>query len=238
MAEPNAAHELAASFVTLSTYLRSGDTGVSASDRLVELAVAIVPGCQWSAVTVWPHGSDPRSVASSGEVADAVDRIQFECRDGPCLTAAEEGRTVHIPDMGDEHRWRSFCEAVRSQTPVRSALSFQLAGTAPRSALNLYGREPGCFDDEALNTGALFATHAHSLLLHEDSAKKAETLETALETNRQIGVAIGILMQAHKITHDESFAMLRIASQHLNRKLRDIAADVTHTGTLPELGTP
>ena len=32
---------------------------------------------------------------------------------------------------------------------------------------------------------------------------------------------------------DEAFALLRRASQHLNRKLRDVAAEVERTGELP-----
>ncbi len=44
--------------------------------------------------------------------------------------------------------------------------------------------------------------------------------------------AIGILMASHRSTSDHAFAMLRGASQHLNRKLRDVAEDVALTGEL------
>jgi AmiR/NasT family two-component response regulator len=53
--------------------------------------------------------------------------------------------------------------------------------------------------------------------------------------NRQIGMAIGVLMAHHKITEDDAFALLRVASQALHRKLPDIAAEVTERGILPEL---
>jgi hypothetical protein len=48
-------------------------------------------------------------------------------------------------------------------------------------------------------------------------------------------MAVGVLMARYKITEDEAFAMLRVASQALHRKLRDVAAEVTQTGTLPDL---
>jgi AmiR/NasT family two-component response regulator len=35
------------------------------------------------------------------------------------------------------------------------------------------------------------------------------------------------------MSQDEAFDLLRWASQHLNRKLRDVAADVIETGELP-----
>jgi AmiR/NasT family two-component response regulator len=40
-------------------------------------------------------------------------------------------------------------------------------------------------------------------------------------------------MNSNKFTQDEAFAVLRRASQHLNRKLREVAADVVDTGEVP-----
>jgi hypothetical protein len=63
-------------------------------------------------------------------------------------------------------------------------------------------------------------------------------LEIALTSNRDIGTAIGILMNSHLITQAQAFSMLRTASQHGHRKLRDVANDVIFTGslTLPGAG--
>ena len=55
-----------------------------------------------------------------------------------------------------------------------------------------------------------------------------------MESNRQIGMAVGILMARKLWTSDQAFAQLQTASQHLNRKLADIAAEVTTTGALPD----
>jgi AmiR/NasT family two-component response regulator len=48
-------------------------------------------------------------------------------------------------------------------------------------------------------------------------------------------VAIGILMARQLVTHEEAFAQLVTVSQHLNRKLRDIAAEVEETGAVPHV---
>ncbi len=45
-------------------------------------------------------------------------------------------------------------------------------------------------------------------------------------------------MAHHKITNDEAFARLRVTSQALHRKLRDIASEVVETGALPDVPTP
>ena len=54
-----------------------------------------------------------------------------------------------------------------------------------------------------------------------------------LQSNRVIGTAIGILMTTHRLSTEQGFALLVAASQHSNRKLRDLAADVISTGQLP-----
>jgi AmiR/NasT family two-component response regulator len=64
--------------------------------------------------------------------------------------------------------------------------------------------------------------------------QRAANLEAALASNRQIGAAIGILMQRHKITERQGLDLLRRSSQAANWKLRDIADTVVLTGALPE----
>jgi len=55
-------------------------------------------------------------------------------------------------------------------------------------------------------------------------------LEVALLTRDIIGQAKGILMERYRITADEAFDRLRTASQHKNRKVRDLAEELASTG--------
>jgi hypothetical protein len=95
-------------------------------------------------------------------------------------------------------------------------------------------------DDEhresVVNKTAVSATTNRTILvaLHE-SEDNAAHLQVALNNSREIGTAIGVLMAHHKVTQDAAFALLRQASQTLHRKLRDVAAEVVTTGTLPDL---
>ena len=61
-------------------------------------------------------------------------------------------------------------------------------------------------------------------------------LQTALEHRDVIGQAKGILMARRAVTADEAFDLLRRASQHNGRKLRDVAADVVARYGPPGLG--
>lgn len=68
------------------------------------------------------------------------------------------------------------------------------------------------------------------------AARRDENLLAALESRELIGQAQGILMERWRITADEAFEHLRVASQLSNRKLRDIAFDLVQTGEDPLSG--
>jgi len=62
--------------------------------------------------------------------------------------------------------------------------------------------------------------------------EKVEGLEEALVSRDVIGQAKGILMERHKLTGDQAFALLVRASQRTNTRLADIAAYLAETGDL------
>jgi hypothetical protein len=127
-----------------------------------------------------------------------------------------------------------FARAIVDQTPVRSMLSFRLFLTEQnRAALNLYATTPGAFTEQSTATGSMFAAYASMAMIAAARNDTANHLTRALESNREIGVAMGILMANGKLTSQQAFDQLRTASQNLNRKLHDIAADVADIGTLP-----
>ena len=70
------------------------------------------------------------------------------------------------------------------------------------------------------------------MLSEQLASRQAGNLSQALQSNREIGVAMGILMNQHRFTRQEAFDVLRVASQNSNRKLADIAVEVADTGTL------
>ena len=51
-------------------------------------------------------------------------------------------------------------------------------------------------------------------------------LRSALDSNRRIGMAMGIVMNQRRVDEMHAFDVLRRISQNTNRKLRDIAEDV------------
>jgi hypothetical protein len=60
----------------------------------------------------------------------------------------------------------------------------------------------------------------------------AADLSIALESNRAIGAATGILMAQFRVSQPQAFDMLRVSSQTRHVKLREIARQVVDTGAL------
>ncbi|MGX7677784.1 GAF and ANTAR domain-containing protein [Jatrophihabitans sp. DSM 45814] len=225
--------ELSQEFAALGNELHGDGDNAAALHRMVELAVKHVDGCSWASITVL-RGKQAHTLAASDPVAARADALQYELNEGPCVQAAEDDADYLLFDVANEPRWPRFAAAVAEQTPVRSVLSFQLLAEES-AALNLFADEPAAFGDEAINTATIFAAHASSLVALHDAEGHAANLESALHSNREIGVALGVLMAHHKVRQDEAFSLLRTASQNLHVKLRDVAAEVVETGALPDL---
>jgi hypothetical protein len=81
----------------------------------------------------------------------------------------------------------------------------------------------------------LVATHGALAVTAAQQHRQADGLTAALQSNRDIGAALGVLMARLLITREQAFDLMRITSQHTNRKLRDIAQDALDSGTLPFL---
>jgi hypothetical protein len=140
-------------------------------------------------------------------------------------------RIVRVPDMGSETRWPKFARRA-AEAGAASMLSLQLWVEGDNlGALNLYGRRPNAFDEESEQVGLLFVSHASVAMA---GAQKRDQLAAGLATRDLIGQAKGILMERYQIDAQRAFALLVKVSQHHNRKLHDVAAELTTTGHLAQ----
>jgi hypothetical protein len=225
---------MADQFGQLAVSLADGADQPFTQQRLVEFAVRGIPGAEHASMTMVDGHRPPRTTAGSDVLPYQWDQLQYEHGEGPCLGAIATNGVESAPDLRTENRWPLFARAIVAQTPARSMLSFGLFLTEEhRAGLNLYATRPGAFTDQSTATGSMFAAYASMALLAAARHDTANHLTRALETNREIGVAMGILMANGRLTSPQAFDQLRTASQHFNRKLHDFAADVARTGALP-----
>jgi transcriptional regulator with GAF, ATPase, and Fis domain len=207
-------------------------------DRVVALAVRLVPGCDAAGVTV-SAGARPVTAAYSDERTLEIDRDQYASGQGPCLEAMRSGRLQRV-DVGEAaDRWPAFARAAAADGVV-GFLAAPLPGPhGPTGALNLYARAPGAFDDVDEELVALLAGRAGDLvgayLRYADADRLAGQLEEALRSRAGIEQAKGVLMARHGVDEVAAFDLLRAESQRLNVKLRTVARSVLEQAGRPGL---
>jgi GAF domain-containing protein len=203
--------------------------------RLVELAVELT---ECSMAALWSLASGDHAslqAATDPDAARVLSRILRDIDEGPASTVLLSRQVVLIEDTQLETRWPRYLAALaESGLAVRSVLGYSLAVSERQlGALLLYSSKPGYFTDELLRIGSVLADHAAIALDAAISAEKAANLRLALQSNRRIGMAIGILMAMHRLNEEQAFDLLRVASQHTHVKIRDVAEDIILTGAVP-----
>ena len=224
---------LALEFAKIARDIQCDSTKSVTLARVVEFAVTTVAGAEQAAITVVKRGRFD-TIASTDDLCLTVDQIQHDTGEGPCVESMTDNHVYCSNDLRSEPRFAVFASRAVAETGVLSMLSFRLF-TAQQTlgALNLYSTRIAAYDEQSLTRGAIFATHAALALDRAHEREEVQGLERALETNRQIAMAMGIVMADRKCAQDQAFAHLRNVSQSLNRKLRDIAAEVVETGEVP-----
>lgn len=197
--------------------------------RVAEFAVAAIPGADGAGLTLLEAGRADTIVASAPFVAE-VDAIQYGIEEGPCITAASEGRTVRSGELSTDEQWPEFGPRI-GKLGVHSVLSLPLltpAGVV--GAMNVYAHPRNAFSDHAAAIGELFAVPAaiavQNAQVLAQTKRLAGQLQTALTSRAVIDQALGILMSRTGSTSEMAFDRLRERSQADNVKLRDVAQRV------------
>lgn len=202
----------------------------STLQAITRAAVATVPSAEDCGIIYVVGRKKVESRASTGDLSRNVDALQERLGQGPCIDAAWEHEIVRVDDVGADQRWPEFAK----QAPalgVGSMICFQLFVEGDQlGAMNLYAATPGAFDDESQDIGLMLASHAAVALA---GAEQEQNLRRGMDNRDVIGQAKGILMERHKLSADQAFGVLTRVSQEMNRKLVDVARELTDTGIVP-----
>jgi GAF domain-containing protein len=176
--------------------------------RITAAAVRQVGGAAVAGITLLSR-SGVETQAPTGQLAELVDRAQYELDEGPCLDSARRQVTVRCDDLRDETRWPLFARRA-VELGVLSMLSVQLFVEGSRyGALNMYSPDPHAFDDVDESVGVLLASHA-AIALHDQRLQG--NLRNAMDVRDLVGQAKGMLMERYRI---------------------DVADSLVRTGVLP-----
>lgn len=230
--------ELRNDIETIASAMTSDNRPIT-PDGVVEVARLAVPHAQHVGITLLRTDRPPRNAGTTDGIPEELDRLQFELRDGPCLDAATGPPVVVTGDVGSDERWPAYGPRCVQETGIRSMLCLRLPiGGDDYAGMNFYSDQMGAFGDDDVAAGSMLIPFAALVLEARLRDEDVGNLRTALETSRVIGTAVGVLMAVHRISQDDAFDVLRRASMDLNRKLREVAEDVTFTGDLPERRPP
>ena len=187
------------------------------------------PGQILCGITLLRH-KRPGTVAGSDDIARMLDELQDLLDGGPCLTACEEQRTIHIADVATDERWAGYLgHAAQHGVTAILTVPFNLDSGA-RAALTVYSTDRSGFTDAAIETTESFvAQTSRALMLSVRLAERNESvtdLKEAMKSRTAIDIAIGIIMAQNRCSQEEAFGILKSVSSSRNEKIRDIAASV------------
>ncbi|HEX3286973.1 MAG TPA: GAF and ANTAR domain-containing protein [Mycobacterium sp.] len=192
--------------------------------ELAEHAAVEIPGAQYAGVTVTRNAKQIDTPAATHKWPVLLDEIQQRHREGPCLTAAWEEKTIHVANLETDERFPLYARDALEQTPIKSVMAFQMwvAGET-MGALNVYAETANAFGPASRAIGLVFAAHSS---VAWNAARRDEQFKKALGSRDVIGQAKGMLMERYGVDAFQAFDLLRKLSQDSNTPLFEIAADL------------
>lgn len=237
---PSVTPDLATALGELANLMMATPTVSGLLDELCFLAAGVLAPPASCGITM-RQDHLPLTVASSDPLAAHMDEVQYGEDQGPCLQTLRTGQVTVVEDLAHEDRWGSYVAHALGYG-ARSSLSLPLVVNGhSRGAMNIYARLPRAFGAEERQHAEIFATQASAALTvvtrQAQQTQLTDQLREALAARAVIDQALGIVMAQQHCDHDAAFTILRSSSQHQNRKLRDVAAEIVEAITGRPPGT-
>ena len=232
--------EFAALFADIGQKLNAHQDDKIVLAAITGFATEAVPGADLAGITLGRVNGRFVTVAPTAELVNTVDQIQYDLGTGPCVDAIVADTTFNARDLRIDPRWPAFGHRAFEVAGIISMLSLRLYSEADQgmvAGLNMYSYTQDAFDESSEAIAVLLATHGALAVGKAAAQGRAANLLRALKNSREIGIAMGILMNQHHVTRDQAFDLLRITSQHTHRKVADIATELADTGAMPDIPT-
>lgn len=232
-----------------SALVELADTLVSDFD-LTELLATLVARCaelldaaEVGVVLLDQHDT-LQVMASSSERMRALELLEIQNAEGPCLDCVRTGQVVDAVtlDAAARQRWPGFVpEAVGAGYRQVLALPMRLRGRVI-GAVNVFASHERTVPPADLRVGQALADAATIGILQDravqDQAHLVTQLQGALNSRIVIEQAKGMLAEAHHLSVDAAFELLRTHSRENNRRLSDVARSIARRDIPPEAVLP
>lgn len=203
----------------------------SALDRLCGAAVGML-SLRGAGISLMVDGELRGTAGVSGSGVQAVQELQFELGEGPCVDAWASMEPVLEPDLGSPQvaRWPAFAAGAVA-AGVLAVFAFPLhLGAIRIGVLVLYRDRPSALDRDELAYGLVLADLAGWVILGLQSGAPADALHDLLAGEpphwAEVHQATGIVSVQLGVELDEAFVRLRAQAFSDGRPLREIAREV------------
>ncbi len=204
-------------------------TGVLATVETV-LAFAVEALHYDSASVMLMRRKHPETIAATDPLITVADQLQIDLGEGPSLQAITNGDNVLVKDTTTDDRWPKWAPTAAANG-IRSALSIRLSTAHSVSGvLNLVSTIPYLFGEGDLEAAQLLALHASIAVA---TARAEASLTQAIDSRKDIGQAVGRMMERYGLDAVQAFTVLQRYSQDRNQRLHAVAQHVIATGKLP-----
>jgi GAF domain-containing protein len=234
------AERLARIFVEVADTMVDEFDLVEFLQMLADRAAGLLDGSTVGLLLADPKGQ-LRFVAASDETTRLLEMFQLQGSDGPCLDAYRTGEPVVNADLHTAApRWPRFAPEATG-IGIRSVHAFPLRLRRDViGALGVFGTTVGDLDQADVQIVQALADVAAIGLLQERAISRGEALteqlQGALNSRIIIEQAKGAIAQAHNVTVDTAFDLIRTYARRSNRRLTDVAQlVVTDLDALPGL---
>jgi hypothetical protein len=222
---------LASAFVGLADTLVADYDVIELAQQLIDSTMTLLP-ITAAGILLGDSSGELHVFASSSEQTRLLELLQVEADAGPCLEAYSTGQPILVEDLNvDAARWPAFAaRAAEYGFRAVSALPLRLRDERI-GALNLFRDERGPLSAADVAVAQALADVATVGILHQRILTRSEMvnqqLQTALNTRLIIEQAKGVLAERGTIDMDQAFKLLRMHARRTNRRLADLARDVT-----------
>ena len=201
----------------------------SVIDRVCVAAVGLL-GLSGCGISLMVDGRLRGSAGGSDSGIAAVQELQLELGEGPCVDAWTLNEPVAEADLSGSGRWPAFSGAA-VEAEVRSVFAFPLRQGAIRvGVLVLYRDHAGELSGEEWAQGVVLADVASQVVLAVQAGAPEDQVHELLADEpphwAEVHQATGMVSAQLSVSMDEAFVRLRAYAFAQRRPLREVARDV------------
>jgi GAF domain-containing protein len=222
--------ELSTVIARIQGLLLTEEKVTTAVRLLAQAAKESVAGTIGAGVSLLDARGRRTSSGYTDTIVSQADAIQYQCGEGPCLTAWAAEKPVLVKDLNAESRWPEWRKGVAG-LPILSVVSAPMvAGGQSIGALKLYAAVPNVYDEGSAALLQLFAAPAATLLSHiqasEAPLRMSKGLQASLYSRDVVNRACGVLMERLGVPHEAALQLLIKQAREENAALQQVCERV------------